>query len=43
MLYNDIACDAGVTWLTFYYLNFSLYGYGYMLKEIKSFTDDGAL
>lgn len=38
MLYNDIACDPGMTLPSFYYLNFSLYGCGYMFKETNLMT-----
>lgn len=38
MLYNDIARDPEMTWPSFYYLNFSLYGCGYMFKETNLMT-----
>lgn len=38
MLYNDIACDAGMALPTFYYPNFSPYGCGYTFKETNLMT-----
>lgn len=38
MLYNDMACDPWMTLPTLYYLNFSLYGCGYMFKESNLMT-----
>lgn len=38
ILYNEIACDTETTLPTFYHVNFSFYGCGYMFKETNLMT-----